>query len=316
MRLFIACALLVVSSFAQAQAGYPNKPIKLVYPYPASGTGDTALRLVAEMLGPELGGAVYVENRPGANGVVGTRYVAESPPDGYTLGMASQGTHAANLSLWKNPGYDPIKNFTYIGYFVALPWMLVAPAGQPFKTTNELVAYAQAHPGKLTMPYYSAPSRLLVHQLRNAGKVQIAEIPYKAPSQVITDLYGGLVQAAFLPMEIAMAQAAGGKLRVLGVASEKRLVGAPDIPALTEQLPGVAIASWMGIGAPAGLPPDIAAKLRGGLHRVVTGADFRSRMTKISAEAMAGTPQQMEQQVREELVLWARFVKEAGIEPE
>ncbi|WP_159592536.1 Bug family tripartite tricarboxylate transporter substrate binding protein [Hydrogenophaga sp. BPS33] len=312
-------ALLFAGLFPWAGAhaqDYPNKPIRFIYPYPAGGSGDNIMRLVADMLGPELGGSVYVENRPGASGVVGTRTVAESAPDGYTLGLTSNGTHAAVMSLVKNPGYDPLKNFTHIGLFASLPWMLVVPAQQPFQSVNDLVAWARANPGKLTMSHYSSSSRVLVHMLQTASKVQLTEVPYKAPGQVITDLIGGQLQAAFLPMEIAMAQAAGGKMRVLGAASEKRQPGAPQVPTIAEQLPGVALTSWMGMGAPAGLPPDVTTKLQSALTRVLNKPEFRERLQKLSGDVLINTPAQIHARIREEMAMWAKFAKEAGVQPE
>lgn len=315
-RLIISLVLVVLAGLAQAQGAYPARPIRLVYPYPAGGTGDSVMRIVADMLGPELGGSVIIDNRPGAAGVIGTKHVAGSAPDGYTLGLSSNGTHAAVLSLWKNPGYDPLKDFTHIGLFATLPWMLVTARDQPFQSASDLVAFARANPGKLTMPYYSSSSRVLVYLLESAGKAQVTEIPYKGPEQILQGLYDGQLQAAFFPMEIALAQAAGGRMRVLGAAADKRLPGAPDVPAIAEQLPGVALTSWMGLAAPAGLPADVTAKLRAALTRVVNKPEFRQRLQKISADALAETPEQIDRRIRDEELLWSRFVKAAGIQPE
>ncbi|MDO9437659.1 tripartite tricarboxylate transporter substrate binding protein [Hydrogenophaga sp.] len=316
-RLLLALLLAALMPWTAVHAqSYPSKPIRFIYPYPAGGSGDNIMRLVAEMLGPELGGTVYVDNRPGASGVVGSRTVAESPPDGYTIGLTSNGTHAAVMSLVKNPGYDPLKNFTHLGLFASLPWMLVVPVQLPFQSVNDLVTWARANPGKLTMSHYSSSSRVLVHMLQSAGKLQLTEVPYKAPGQVINDLYGGQLQAAFLPMEIAMAQAAGGKVRVLGSASEKRLPGAPQVPTIAEQLPGVAMTSWMGMGAPVGLPPDVSAKLQAALTRVVNKPEFRERLQKIGGDVLINTPEQIDVRIRDEMVLWAKFAKDAGVQPE
>ncbi|HYF20377.1 MAG TPA: tripartite tricarboxylate transporter substrate binding protein [Ramlibacter sp.] len=312
LLLAMACPL----AAAQGTSSYPSKPIRLIFPYPAGGTGDSVMRIVAEFLGPELGTNVVVENRPGASGVVGTRFLAESPPDGYTLGLASNGTNAAVMSLVKNPGYDPVKNFTYIGTFVTLPWMLVVPTQFPAKSVSELVAYARENPGKVTISHYSSASRVLVHQLQSAGKLKLTEVPYKAPAQVINDLYGGQLQAAFFPMEVAMAQAASGKIRVIGAAADKRLPTAPQVPAIAEQLPGVSFTSWMGMGAPAGLPPDVQAKLVAALNRVVNKPEFRQRIHAVSCDVLATPPDQMVKLIQGEMGMWASFAKEAGIQPE
>lgn len=315
-KLFVSLLLALAAGLAQAQAAYPGKPIRMIFPYPAGGTGDSVMRIVADMLGPELGGTVFVDNRPGASGVVGTRQLAESAPDGYTVGLASNGTNAAVMSLVKNPGYDPLKNFSYIGTFVTLPWMLVVPSQSPVRSVNELVAYARSNPGKVNISHYSTASRVLVHMLQSSAKIKIAEVPYKAPGQVLNDLYGGQLQAAFFPMEIAMAQAASGKLRVLGAAAEKRLPTAPDVPAISEQLAGVAFTSWMGMAAPVGLPPEIAARLTAALTRVVNKPEFRERVHKVSCDVLIGTPQEVVQRIRDEMVLWSAFAKDAGIQPE
>lgn len=314
--LILSTILALAAGLAQAQAGYPAKPIRLIYPYPAGGTGDSVMRVVADMLGPELGGTVLVDNRPGASGVVGTRMVAESPPDGYTLGLASNGTHAAVVSLVKNPGYDPIRSFTYLGKFVSLPWMLVVANDVPAKSVSELVALARAQPGKLAISHYSSSSRLLVHQLQSSARVKLTEVPYKAPGQIINDLYGGQLQVAFFPMEIAMAQAQSGKLRVIGAAAEKRFATAPNIPAINEQVPGVALTSWMGLSGPAGLPPELAARLSSALSRVVAKPEFRERIEKLSCDVLTTGPQETVEQIRGEMTLWSNFAKEAGIQPE
>jgi tripartite-type tricarboxylate transporter receptor subunit TctC len=316
IRLFLTVLLAMAASLSQAQGTYPSKPIRFIYPYPAGGTGDSVVRIVAEFLGPELGTTVVVENRPGASGVVGTRQLAESAPDGYTLGLASNGTNAAVMSLVKNPGYDPLKNFSYIGTYVTLPWMLVVPSQFPARTVAELVAYARDNPGKVTISHYSSASRVLVHQLQSAGKIRLTEVPYKAPAQVINDLYGGQLQAAFFPMEVAMAQAASGRIRVIGAAADKRLPTAPQIPAIAEQLPGVSFTSWMGMGAPAGLPPDVQSKLVAALNRVVNKPEFKARIHAVSCDVLITPPEQMTRLIQGEMGMWAAFAKEAGIQPE
>ena len=315
-KLCISLLLAGIATIAQAQGTFPDKPIHFIFPYPAGGTGDSIMRIVADMLGPELKGSVIVENRPGASGTVGTRYVADSAPNGYTLAMTSNGTHAAVMSLFKAPGYDPVKSFTHIGLFASLPWMLVVRSEFPASSVTELVAYGRANPGKLTMPYYSSSSRLPVYLLRSAGKFQLTEVPYKGAGQILPDLYSGQLQAAFFPMEIAMAQAQGGKVRILGSASEKRLPGAPNVPTIGEQLPGVVLTSWMGMGAPAGTPKDVVAKLNAALASVVAKPAFRERLQQIGSDVLVSTPELVEARIKEEMTTWSKFVKDAGIQPE
>ena len=308
--------LITAASAAFAQGTFPDKPLRMVYPYPAGGTGDTIMRIVADRLGTELKQPVIVENRPGATGVTGSKYVADSAPNGYTLGLTSNGTHAAVVSLFRNPGYDPLKHFIHIGLCATLPYMLVVKSGFPASNVSELVAWARANPGKLAMPHYSSSTRLPVHLLRTAGNFQVLEVPYKGAAQILPDIVSGQIQAAFLPLEIAGAWEKSGNVKSIGVASAVRLNSAPGAPPIAQEFPGVEMTTWLGLAVPAGTPKDITAKLRISLNNALGTQEFRDRMRAIGADAATATPEEIEQRIKLEIATWTKFVKEAGIQPE
>lgn len=317
MKKLVAVLLLgLVVNGAQAQGTFPNRPLRFVFAYPAGLTGDTIIRVLAEHMSAELNQPIIVENRPGASGTIGTRYVASSAPDGYTVVNTSNGTHAAVASLFKNPGYDPLKSFSHIGLYITLSWMLVARSEFRASNLSELVAYARANPGKLTMSQYSSSTRLPLYLMRQAGKFEIQEVPYQGVAQILPDLYNGEIQAAFFPMDVAMAQAKAGKVRILATASSRRLRDAPNVPAISEQLPGVEFTSWQGLAAPAGTPKEIIAKLGAALNAALEKPTFRERMRTLGVEVAGATPEQIEQRIRNEMLIWSKFVKDAGIQPQ
>ena len=315
-KLCIFLLFSMISAAAYPQTRYPERPIRLVFPYPGGITGDSVLRIVSEFLGSELKQPVIVENRPGASGIVGTKYLADAAPNGYTLGTTSNGTHAAVVSLFKNPGYDPLKSFTHIGLIELQPWILVATPKLPVSNVLELVSYARANPGKLAMSQYSASSRMPVHQLRTQGKFEMLEVPYQGPAQILPALIDGQLHAAFFPSEFALAQGKAGTVRVLGVASTKRLAIAPGVPAIGEQLPGVEMISWFGLGGPAGLPEEISSRLQRALIAALAKPDLLARIQPLGVEITPSTPDEIIQRIKLEIAQWAKFVKEAGIQPE
>jgi tripartite-type tricarboxylate transporter receptor subunit TctC len=312
--LTIGLALCVMN--ASAQAPYPSRPLKLIVPFAPGQVTDWLARMLGEQMSAELGQPVIVENRAGANGTIGTAFAVTQPADGYTLVVTSNGTHAAAPSLFKKLGYDPIGNFTHITGLMSLPWMLMVRPDFPARTINEFITYGRANPGKLTVGYGSSSSRLAIHLLRTMGKLDIVEVAYKGLGQTITDVRGGSLQFTFLDMGSAMSQERGASLRGLAVTSPKRSPVAPDKPAMAEVLPGYQMVSWLGLAFPAGAPPEAVSRIHSVVTAILGRPDIRDKIAAYGGEPMMANGAQIIEAINAETPLWARFAKEAGVEPE
>jgi len=305
-----------LSTTAWAQAGYPNKPVRLVVPFAPGQVTDWLARFVGEQMAAELGQPVVVENRAGLNGTIGTAYAASQPADGYTLTITSNGTHAAAPSLFKKLSYEPLRGFAHINSLMSLPWMLMVRADFPAQNFEEFLSYARANPGKMNVGYGSASSQLCVHLLRTLGKVDIVGIPYKGLGQTVIDVRGGQLQFTFLDMGSAMAQHAGGALRGLAVTSPKRSPVMPAIPAIGETLSGYTMTSWLGIGAPAGTPSAIVARLQSIVARILAKSETQQKIAAYGGEVMQISGEQVATLIQSETGVWAKFARESGIQPE
>ena len=309
-------ATAVACSTAVAQGAYPNKPLRLIVPFAPGQVTDWLGRMLAEQMSADLGQAVVVENRAGANGTIGSAYAVTQPADGYTLVITSNGTHSAGPSLFSKLGYDPIGSFAHIGGLMSLPWMLMVRPDFPAKTLAEFLTHARANPGKLTVGYGSSSSRLAIHLLKTHGGIEVVEVAYKGLGQTITDLRGGQLQFNFLDMGSAMSQDKGGALRGLAVTSPKRSPVAPDKPAIAEALPGYEMVSWLGLAAPTGAPEPALKRV----HEVVTGIlarpQIREKIAAYGGEVMTLNGAQIIETIKAETAVWARFVKDAAIQPE
>ncbi len=314
-RLIAGLALAMFALTAAAQSAYPNRPIKLIVPFAPGQVTDWLARMLGEQMAAELGQPVVVENRAGANGTIGSAYAVTQPADGYTLVITSNGTHSAGPNLFKKLGYDPLTSFTHIGGLMSLPWMLMVRPDFPAKDIKEFIAYAKQNPGKLAVGYGSSSSRLAIHLLKSA-KLEVLEVPYKGLGQTVIDVRSGQLQFTFLDMGSAMSQEKGGGLRGLAVTSPKRSPVANDKPAMSEVIPGYEMVSWLGIGAPAGTPEAAAKRVHDVVSKILARDDIRQKIAAYGGEVMPLNGAQIVDLIRTETPVWARFVKEAGIEPE
>ncbi len=311
--LVLLVAMLVPLSGAQAQ-GYPTKPIKIVVTFPLGGAPDILSRLFGAKIQEHWGQPVIVDNRPGAGGNIGADYVAKSPADGYTLVMGTVGTHAINASLYSKMPYDPVRDFVPVVLVAQTPNMLVVNNAVPAKTVKELIDYAKANPGKV---FFGSPgigtsihvSGELFNTMTGAKTVHV---PYKGRQFAIPDLLAGQIHMMFDNMPSALPVAKEGKLRALAVTSAKRHPAAPDIPTMSETLPGFEATSWFAVYAPAGTPADVVAKLNTELNRVMALADVRERLAGIGLDVVGGPPEQLAAYTRAELAKWAKVVKDSG----
>jgi tripartite-type tricarboxylate transporter receptor subunit TctC len=307
-------ALTGTSEGAPAQT-YPDKPIRLVVPFPAGGTTDILARAVGQKLGEHLGQQVVVDNKPGAGGNIGSDIVAKSAPDGYTLVMGTVGTHAINASLYKKMPYDHIKDFVPVSLVALVPNILVVHPSVPANSVKELIAYAKANPGKLN--FASSGNGTSIHLsgelFKTTAGVEMTHVPYKGSAPAVTDLLGGQVQLMFDNMPSALPHVKAGKLKALGVTTAKRFPAAPDIPAIAEAgVPGYEASSWFGVLAPAGTPKEIVNKLSSEIAKILQTPEIKERLLSQGAEPVGNTPDQFAAFIKAETAKWAKVVKESG----
>jgi len=315
LRVLAVLATLLLPHLAMAQA-YPTKPIKLVVPFAPGSATDSAARVVAQGLGERLKQPVIVDSRPGASGIIAAELVAKSAPDGYTLFMTTNTSHSANPSMFKKLPYDPIKDFAPVILVGELPFVLVVNNDVPAKTVSELVAYAKANPGKLSFPYASSTSQVSSETLRVMTGISAVAIPYKSSPQATTDLIAGVTQYFITDLSTSLPHIRAGKMRALAVTPRRTKV-LPGIPAMDETLPGFDLISWNGILAPAGTPPEIINRLNTELKVVLAQPEVRERLEAQGFEVTGtSSPAQFADFLKREIAKWAKWVKDAGIQPE
>jgi len=313
-RLILLLALAVTALGAQAQT-YPNKPIRLVCPFPPGGAVDIASRSVAQALSQQLGQPVTVDNRPGAGGNIGAEIVAKAAPDGYTLLMATSNILAINPALYSKVPFDSLKDFAPISIVVSLNNVLVLNPGVPYKSVQEVIAAAKAQPGKLT--YASSGNGTSIHLsgelFKSMAGVDMLHIPYKGSAPAVTDLLAGQVNMMFDNIPSSLPHIKAGKLRALAVTGSKRAHSLPELPTIAEAgIPGYESYVWFGVVAPVGTPPEIVKRLNAELAKAAATPEFRDRLTGQGYDVLSTTPEQMTASIRSEMDKWAKVVKASG----
>jgi len=298
-----------------ARAVYPERPIRLIVPFPAGGAVDAVGRLLGNAISPRLGQPVVIEDRGGAGGIVGMEAAAHATSDGYTM-MVSHAGFAAMPGLYRKLPFDPVRDFAGVITAASGIYVLVVGLSVPFKSVAELIAYAKANPGKLT--YASAGIGSTVHLAseffkRSAG-VDILHVPYKGTGPAITDLVGGQIQMMFGPVVNTLPLAQAGKLRALAVTSAKRSALAPDLPTVAESgLPGFEVVGWYGLAVPAATPKAAIARLNVETNAALKSADLIGQLRVQGYEPMGGTPEEATQWIKAEVARWTGVINEAGI---
>ncbi|QOZ23168.1 tripartite tricarboxylate transporter substrate binding protein [Bradyrhizobium sp. CCBAU 51753] len=313
-----ALAFTALSHAAQAQ-NYPVRPITLVIPFAPGGSTSIVGRGVAEKMGELLGEKVVVDNRPGAGGTVGTKAVAKSDPDGYTLLLGYTGTLAIGPSLYKNAGYDPRKDFAPIGMIGNAPNSLVVHPSFPAKSVAELITYAKANPGKVNFGSAGAgtASHITGEYFARAAGITLVHIPYKGTGPALTDLLGGHIPMAFAPIPASHTNVAAGKLRALAVTSSARSGLLPDVPTIAEAgLPGFDASLYYGLVAPAGTPRPVIDKLNKALHAALTSEEVKRQLGNDGTDITPGTPEDYADFIDKDEKKWAQLVKASGVEQE
>lgn len=313
MGMGLALAPVVVS----AQADYPSRPVKVVVTVAPGGASDAVGRRLAENVGKTLGQPVVVENRPGAQSMLAARYVAKAPADGYTLLVGSNTTHAANPYLVKDLGYDPIKDFKPVVLWTINPLLLVVRSDLPVSNVQEFVKYAKDNPGKLNYGVGNTGGLIGVQLLKSQTGIDAVPINYQGTAPAATDLAAGRLDFMITDPGVVRPFVESGKVRVLGITSKQRLGSMPNVVPLAESgLPGYDYASWVGLFAPAGTPPDTIRRLYDAYAKAVADPAIDKQMTEMGMIMQSMTPEQLEKFVQEQQVFWGRLTKEAGLTPQ
>ena len=310
----LVIALFAVSAQAFAQ-DYPVKPVRVVVPYSPGGGTDVLSRAIGERLSAALGQSFVVENRPGANGAIGSEVVAKSAPDGYTLVVVT-GTHVINPFLQKVP-FDTLKDFTPVTFAAISKMVVVAGLQQPFASIKELIAYAKANPGKLTIGNSEAATMLTGELLKLMAGIELQQVPYKGGAPLMSDVVGGHIPLAVTSVTTVMPFYKSQKLRVLGVTSKDRSGAMPDVPTIAEAgVPGYEVMSWYVILGPRGMPKAIAERLQREVAKIVATPAMKERFDTLGAEPAAMTPDETAAIMKADMDKWAGVIQKVGIKPQ
>lgn len=324
MLIAIAAAVLAPHAAAQGKAprpagNYPAKPVRLVAPFPPGGSSDLIARIFAQPLTEAFGQPFIIDSRPGAAGNVGTALVAKAPPDGYTLVIATIGAFAINPSLYKNPGFDPVRDFVPVSTVAAGATMLVTHPSLPVKNVQELTQLARQKPGALSCGSggTGTPSHLGCEMYKLLAGVNILHVPYKGTGQSITDLLGGQIHLVFASFPVVMPHVKNGKLRAHAVTSGQRTPQAPELPTLAEAgVSGYVLDNWWGIAAPARTPAGVVEALSAEIRRIAVTPEVKERLTVLGLDPLVMSREQFSDLIRQEIARYAKLVRAAGIPSE
>ncbi|MBA2960994.1 MULTISPECIES: tripartite tricarboxylate transporter substrate binding protein [Ramlibacter] len=318
-RRALLAAALAAPLLAAAQSPFPSRPITMIVPQAPGGTNDIVGRVVSQKLAEVLQASVVVDNRPGAGGNIGTQLAAKAPKDGYTLLMTISSTQAINPALYKNPGFDPVKDFRPIALIGAVPNVLLVHPSFPAKNLSELIALAKAKPNGYQ--YASAGNGTLNHllgeMLNSMAGIELQHVPYKGVAPAMNDVLGGQLPILFGSLPSSLAHIKAGKLRALAVSGSTRSPVLPDVPTIGEVVRGYSGTLWIGLFAPAGVPADVSARLEDAMAKALVAKDLRDKLEQQGVE-IAGTPTQpvgseaFAKLLQEDLVKWSRIVKASG----
>ena len=314
MKTLLILAASLISLGAHAQ--FPTKPVRVIVPYTPGGGTDIISRALAARLQETWGQQVLVENRPGANGIIGTEVMVKSPPDGHTLAVVV-GAHVVNAVLQKEMPFDPIKDTTAVSLIATSPWVIGIRPGVPAQNLREFIAYAKANPGKLRFGSSESSSRLAGEQFKQVAGVDLVHVPYKGGAQIVQDMLGGHVEVGFTSVLTFLSHHKSGKLRILAVGGRTRAGAMPDVPTAAEAgLPGYETYVWYGMYAPKGTPREVTGKIQQEIARLVKTPEFAERFANLGADAVASTPDEFAAFTRAEYEKFAKLVKAANIQPE
>jgi tripartite-type tricarboxylate transporter receptor subunit TctC len=315
----VMLAWTMLSSCAAAQGsngGWPDRPIRLVVPFPAGSSSDVVARIIAQKLGARLGQQIVIENRSGASGNIGAETVAKAAPDGYTIGIATASTHAVAASLSANLPYDPIKDFAPVGMIGSQPYVLVVFPGLPAHSVGELIALARAKPG--TLNYGSAGVASLAHLatalFASMASIDIVHVPYKSSSQSMTDMITGRLDMQFATIAPSLANIRAGQLRPLATSGQRRVAVLAELPTVAESgIAGYEAALWISFVAPAGTPSSTLARLNQEVNGILESTEGQEALRAQGMEPEPGPPEALTERIRTDMEKWRGVVAKAGI---
>ena len=316
LALGAGAAAALATGVSRAQAGYPNKPVKVIVTYTPGGANDVTARVYSQLLGERLKQAFVVENRPGASGIPGTVSVAKAEPDGYTLLLGAGGTMTINPGLFANLAYDPLRDFVPIGLAARSPLVLVVPPTLPVHSVAELVAYAKTKPDGITFasPGAGTPLHLAGELFTRQAGIKALHVPYKGSAPALNDLMGGRVHMMCDVLGTSIELVRAGKLRALAVTSPQRSNQLPQVPTLAEQgLQGFDVTSWFGLFAPAGTPREVVSLLNGELAKVAATGEAREKLAPLGMEPVSSSSEQLRAMVQSEQAKWRDVIRQANV---
>lgn len=313
-RVLSGLALVCVAGLSAAQ-GYPDKPIRLIVPFPPGGGTDVLAREAALKVAKNTGWNIVTENRPGSGGNIGVDNVAKSAPDGYSLVLGQTSNLAINPTLYAKLPYDPEKDLTAIGLIADAPLVLVVPANSPLKSFDDMIAAARAKPELLT--YASSGNGTVAHlaavQLQNAAGIKLTHIPYKGAAQASNDLIGGQIDMYLSSVPTLIGHIRNGKMRALAVTAAQRASDLPDVPTIAERgYPGFEAVTWFGLAAPAGVPKEIVQRLNAEFNKALQTSDLSKKYQEQGARVLTGTPEDFAKLIHDDRIRWGKIVKDSG----
>ncbi len=312
LRAGMAAIVMTVCSTAAAQ-GYPNRPIRIVVPYPAGGATDQMARIIQQPLSEILGQPIIIDNKAGAGGAIGTDAVAKAAPDGYTLTFGNAGPNSMGPAIKKTP-YDPFKDLAPISFVANVPLFLAVHPSMPAGNVKELIDLVKANPGKYNFGSVgiASASHLIGEYFNFVTGLKMLHVPYKGGAPAMLGFIGGEVQVMFMTGLDGLQHARAGKLKVLAIATEKPTELAPGVPVVADTVPGFNGAVWFGLLAPAGTPPEVIARLHDAVVKTVARPNVKKALGDLSADAVANTPPEFARVIAAELAQWTRVVKDSG----
>ena len=313
------CASVSIAQPASTGSGqaYPVKPIRVIVPFGSGGPSDFLVRTVGQKITESWGQQLIVDHRTGANGVVGSELAARAAPDGYTLALATNGTHGINASLFPKLPYDTVKDFAPVTRIGLAPYLLIAHPSLPVRGVKELITLARSRPGEITWSCGGSPSQLAAELFKKTAGINVIVVPYKGNAPAVTAAISGEVSLSFGNVAQSAPQVKAGRLRALGVGSLQRSVVMPDVPTVAEAgLAGFEAGAWYGVLAPAATPRAIVDRLNGELVRILKLPEVQQRLRGEAYDVIADTPDQFVAAIRAEIAKWAPIVKAAGLRGE
>jgi tripartite-type tricarboxylate transporter receptor subunit TctC len=317
LRLAVYAAALFACGAALAEAPFPSRPVHIFVPYAAGGGVDILARTLGDAVSRQWGQSVVVENRPGAGGIVASQALVTSVPDGYTLMVVASG-HATNPFLYPKMPYDTFKDFSAISILASSPNILVVRADSPFKTLADVIAQAKARPGSLSYGQSGngTSTHLAGELLKKLAGFDMSAIPYKGGAPAINDLLGGQIPMSFNNAPEALGQLAAGTLRALAVTTTRRSPFLPDVPAMSETVPGYDTEVWWGLLGPAGMPPDLVEKISRDFVAALKTDPVKERLAKFGASPIGSSPQELDSKIHADYEKWGAIIKSSGITAE